>query len=159
MAFATLCRSAANFLGSLLRPLPKLGLAMSECIRVAAPRSSRSIRGNYANRAATSCRSPALMVDTLLPTPSRSAPCKTDTEGVSAWKWDRRRTRRSPSSYSAQYSACFSARPWCSASNISIRKQTAGAIATAQSLTGRSHDVRHSNRRSDGGDNDNKGGK
>ena len=35
----------------------------------------------------------------------------------------------------------------------------AGAIATAQSLTGRSHDVRHSNRRSDGGDNDNKGGK
>jgi hypothetical protein len=39
-----------------------------------------------------------------------------------------------------------------------VRKQTAGAIATAQSLTGRSHDVRHSNRRSDGGDNDNKGG-
>ena len=40
-----------------------------------------------------------------------------------------------------------------------VRKQTAGAIATAQSLTGRSHDVRHSNRRSDGGDNDKKGGK
>jgi hypothetical protein len=40
-----------------------------------------------------------------------------------------------------------------------ICKQTAGAIATAQSLTGRSHDVRHSNRRSDGGDNDNQGGK
>jgi hypothetical protein len=32
-------------------------------------------------------------------------------------------------------------------------------IATAQSLTDRSHDVRHSNHRSDGGDNDNKGGK
>jgi hypothetical protein len=37
--------------------------------------------------------------------------------------------------------------------------EAAGAIATAQSLTGRSHDVRHSNHRSDGGDNDNKGGK
>jgi hypothetical protein len=39
-----------------------------------------------------------------------------------------------------------------------VRKQAAGA-SSAQSLTGRSHDVRHSNHRSDGGDNDNKGGK
>ena len=38
-------------------------------------------------------------------------------------------------------------------------RKAAGAIATVQSLTGRSHDVRHSNYRSDGGDNDNKGGK
>jgi hypothetical protein len=39
-----------------------------------------------------------------------------------------------------------------------VRKQVAGA-SSAQSLTGRSHDARHSNHRSDGGDNDNKGGK
>jgi hypothetical protein len=39
-----------------------------------------------------------------------------------------------------------------------VRKQAAGA-SSAQSLTGRSHDVRHSNHRSDGGDNDNKGSK
>jgi hypothetical protein len=40
-----------------------------------------------------------------------------------------------------------------------VRKQLPELLLPAQSLTGRSHDVRHSNRRSDGGDNDNQGGK
>ena len=53
---------------------------------------------------------------------------------------------------------CGGSRPIAKAAGASSQA-AAGAIATAQSLTGRSHDVRHSNRRSDGGDNDNKGGK